>query len=38
VGEPKWKSLLWRRMCRWKETIKMDLGEIGDEDDGINLG
>jgi hypothetical protein len=28
VGKPEGKRELWRSGCRWKDSIRMDLGEI----------
>jgi hypothetical protein len=29
VGEPEGKRPLGRPRCRWKDNIRMDLGEVG---------
>jgi hypothetical protein len=29
VGKPEGKRLLGRPMCRWEDSIKMDLQEVG---------
>jgi hypothetical protein len=32
VGKPEGKRPLWSPMCRWTDTVIMDLREIGCED------
>jgi hypothetical protein len=35
VGNPEGKRPHWRPRCKWEDNIKMDLKEIGYEDDEL---